>query len=92
MSEFKVGDIVSVQATVGESGYSDLISITVTGDPRPLFLSPDRLTLIERPQREVTVTLTEDEARALRDWCWAEESLSGYRKLDSAIEALGSGD
>jgi len=65
MSEFKVGDIVSVRGTVVDidtpsDGIGDFAKVRITGATGQ-WLMTERLTLVERPVRTVEVTLTEEQ-------------------------------
>lgn len=70
-NDFRPGDRVSIEATViGWDDDNTLIQIEVDGLGPPAdpdaAVWPDRLTLVERPKRTVTIELDEDQV----DYFW----------------------
>lgn len=61
MSDFKVGDRVSIEATVTDvNADGSVIRLNIAEYLHPVYFYKDRLTLVSRPKRTVTLELDEE--------------------------------
>ena len=89
MTEFRKGDIVALVTTEVET--VDAFGVKLVDG---FWFHPDRLTLVERTVREVTVTLTEDQLRAAETRLGdlvanSDAEFEAFQAFQSALKGIG---